>query len=198
MEERQLLQMLVNAKKLTVAQAKQVNEMQALLKGPVSSVIIKLGFLKNDELTSFIAQQEGLKVADLEGIIIPENLVKSVPREIIEKYEVFPVSRKGNTLTLAMSDPKDFNAIQEVAFATNCRIEVALASHSAIAKVITQFFDQADTQKKELDDLGVSDQESDIVKALVTLLIEKRVFTESELKDKVQALSILSVSQKKN
>lgn len=196
MEERQLLQMLVNAKKITPAQAKQASEMQSLLKGPVSSVICKLGFMKDEELTSFIAQQEGIKVAELEGMVIPENLVKLVPREIIEKYELFPIRKKGNTITLAMSDVKDFNAIQEVAFATNLRVDTVLASQNSIKKIITQFFDQADTQQKELDSLGLTENDSDTVKALVMLLIEKGILKESELKDKVTSVSALSAHKK--
>jgi hypothetical protein len=54
--------------------------MQSVLKGQMTAVVCKLGFMKDQELTQFIAQQEGLKIADVEGMVIPENLVKLISR----------------------------------------------------------------------------------------------------------------------
>jgi type IV pilus assembly protein PilB len=192
MEDNRLLQMLVNAKKITPAQAKQAKEMQSVLKGQMTAVVCKLGFMKDQELTQFIAQQEGLKIADVEGMVIPENLVKLISRELIEKYEVFPVAKRGNTITVAMSDPKDFDAIQEIAFMTNCRIEAQLAPHKSISKIITQYFAENDEKRKELDNLGLLDDHPEVVKALIPLLISKGIITEQELKEKANELKLLS------
>ncbi len=204
-------EMLVEAKHLTPDQLKVAKDFQRTVGGNLGAIVVKLGFIEDEVLTQFIAKSQGLPVADLENLVLPENLVRRLPRKIIEEHEVIPISFKDGVLTVAMSDPTDLEAIDNVSLATEARVEVKLASRLSVQKAINSLFYAEDSPfakaaataaapgagaptkeallkalesgKGSLEDIArrAGLPSSQVLHALVPLLIDKGIIKEEEL-----------------
>ncbi len=174
-------------------------DFQNAVGGKLGAIIVKLGFIEDSTLTQFIAKQMNLPVVNLDELVLPENLVKRIPRKLIEKHHVLPIHYKEGILTIATSDPFDYEATEELQLAQDARIEVNLASRSQILKCISQLFYSGDdtpaVKEKSKDEL-LKDLEhrpeklskAQQLEALVPLLVEKGVITYDELSKKAKEL----------
>jgi len=164
--------------------------MQKMLGGKLGSIIVKLGFISDDDLTKFLAKQEHLPIADLSSLVIPEDLMKRLPREVIEKHQVIPIHFANGILSLAMSDPTDFEAIEEVQFIGNCRVEVVMASRAQLTRTINDvFYDMKPAKAPESAPKSKAhDVDEAMAEALIPLLIDKGVITFEELRKKADEL----------
>ncbi|NUN47368.1 MAG: hypothetical protein HUU15_00890 [Candidatus Brocadiae bacterium] len=204
--------LLVEAKLISDEQLKKASDFQKAVGGKLPAVLVKLGFITDDQITQFIARRQNLRIAELDKLVLPENLIKRVPRELIEKHTCIPTSYRDGVLTLAVADPTDIEAIEEVQLATDYKIEVALASRAALSKAINQFFyaekpveDKSKEKSKEqllreleesplpreIDERasreGIS--RAQLQRALVRILIEKRIISEDELIKKAKEIA---------
>jgi type IV pilus assembly protein PilB len=102
--------------------------------------LVHLGFTTEGNLTDFLAKQFGIEKVELELEQIEESVFNLIPAQIIQKHKVFPIKLVGSTLTVAMTDPTDLIAINEVKFITGYGVRVVLASSSAIKKILDQRF----------------------------------------------------------
>ena len=108
-----------------------------------SSVIrelVRLGFTTEDTLTEFLAKQFNIEKADLNPSEIEDSVFSLVPPQLVQKHQLVPVKLLGSTLTVAMADPTDLVAINEVKFITGYGVRVTLASPSAIKKTLEHRF----------------------------------------------------------
>lgn len=205
MEERvQLGRMLVDSNLLTEEQLKMAIDFQKSVGGKLGAIITKLGFIEDQTLTNFIARQQGLPVVNLDELVLPENLVKRIPRKLVEKHHIVPTRYHDGVLTLATSDPFDYEAMEEVQLAVDYRIEMQLASRTQILRSIHDIFykdDQAGAVKEKskeqlLKELEQEDKSghggklsrAQALEALIPLLIEKGIITEDELARKARQL----------
>ena len=194
MQKGKLGQMLVDAKLIPEDQLKKAVDMQKILGGKLGAIIVKLGFVSDGELTKFLAKKENLPITDLTNSVIPKTLVESIPRDVLEKHQVVPVQSKGDVVTLAISDPTDFQAIEDVQFLGNCRVEVTLASRAQIAKALNDLFYREGAGAGEKASEGPTPEEAPQIgpedeKALIPLLLEKGIITLEELREKARELA---------
>jgi type IV pilus assembly protein PilB len=108
-----------------------------------SSVIrelVRLGFTTEDTLTEFLAKQFNIEKADLNPSEIEDSVFSLVPPQLVQKHQLVPVKLLGSTLTVAMADPTDLVAINEVKFITGYGVRVTLAPPSAIKKTLDHRF----------------------------------------------------------
>lgn len=115
-------------------------DFQRSVGGNLGAIVVKLGFIEDRRLIEFIAKDQGLSVITLDDIVLPHNLVRRLPRKLIEKHQVLPIHYKDNILTVATADPYDYEAIEEIQLAQDSKIEINLAPRSAIQKCITDLF----------------------------------------------------------
>ncbi len=148
-ERDRLGKLLVDAKLITGEQLQMAIDFQKAVGGKLGAIIVKLGFIEDRTLLQFIARQAGIPVVNLDELVLPENLVKRIPRKLIEKHHVLPIQYKDGVLTVAMSDPYDFEAIEELQLAQDARIEIHLAPRTAIQKNIAQLFDRPEAAPAE-------------------------------------------------
>jgi type IV pilus assembly protein PilB len=200
MEEKvQLGRMLVESQLLTQEQLKMAMDFQSSVGGKLGAIIVKLGFIEDQTLTNFIARQQGLKVVNLEELVIPENLVKKIPRKLIEKHHVVPIHLHDDVLTVATSDPYDYEAMEEIQLAADHRIEVQLSPRTQILRAISELFERKTApppvKEKSRDQLlrdlegGAAPVASAILRdALIPLLIQKGIITHEELARKAREL----------
>ncbi len=201
MKERERLgKLLVDQKLLTEEQLKMAIDFQSAVGGKLGAIIVKLGFIEDSTLTSFIARQMNLPVVNLDELVLPENLVKRIPRKLIEKHHVLPIHYKEGILTVATSDPFDYEATEELQLAQDARIEVNLASRSQILKCISQLFYSSEEQSAPMKEKSKDELLKDLehrpeklskaqqLEALVPLLVEKGVISYEELTKKAKEL----------
>ncbi len=127
---------------LTEAQMKTALEYQRSLGGKLQEIIGKLGFVDDRRLNSFIARREHMHTIDVRDRTIDADLMRRIPREVIQRHEVIPFRQSDHAILLAMSEPMDYEAVEEMQFLTSCTVETALAPRSQILEAIARFYDE--------------------------------------------------------
>ncbi len=111
-------------------------------KDKLGKILVEKKFITEEELVNALSIQLGIPVVDLNNYEINKDVVGLLPENMIKKYRAIPINRLGNTLIVAMEDPTDINAIDDIKFYTGYNIEVAIAAPSAIKNTIDKLFDQ--------------------------------------------------------
>ena len=117
----------------------------------LSMTLKRLGLVSEEQLLDFLSRKYGIPVINLSRVEVDSELLRLVRREIVQKYQVFPVRKVGNTLTLALSDPTVVLAIDDVQFATGLHVIPVLAAESAIKAAIDRHYDTSDDIRRLLD-----------------------------------------------
>jgi len=135
--------------------------------GRLGSILIKNGLISEPDLTSFLSKQYGVPSINLNDFEVDPAVIKTIPVEIAQKYQIIPVNRAGSTLIIAMSDPSNIFAIDDIKFMTGYNVEVVVASETAIKASIDKFYDQsaslADVMSgMEMEDVEVVGEDDDV------------------------------------
>jgi type IV pilus assembly protein PilB len=133
--------LLVNKKIISEQQLQKALEEQKSSGERLGSVLVKLGFIQEDALLSFLSSQYGIPSIDLCEFNINPELLKLIPADLARKYLVFPLSQRGTTLIIAMADPSNIFAIDDIKFLTGYRVEALAAAESAIKEVLDEYYD---------------------------------------------------------
>ena len=107
----------------------------------LGSILIRLGFINEEQLIGFLSRQYGVPSITLSQLEIDLEVLKLVPAAIAKKYEVLPVRRMGNSLALAMADPTNVFALDDISFMTNLQVLPLVASQTAIKKAIDRHYE---------------------------------------------------------
>jgi type IV pilus assembly protein PilB len=108
----------------------------------LGSILLKLNFIQEEQLIGFLSRQYGIPSITLSQLDIDADVLKLVPDTIAKKYEVLPIKRQGTQLTLAMADPTNVFALDDIAFMTNLQVTPVVASQAAIRKAIDRNYAQ--------------------------------------------------------
>ena len=125
-----LAELLVKRNYITPEQLKRASDEQKAKGGRIESTLVKLGYIKEDELLSFLSAQFRVPSVKLSRMEINPNVIKLIPSSIAKKYFIIPVNRIGPKLTLAMADPSNIIVIDEVKFMTGFNVEPVVASEA--------------------------------------------------------------------
>ena len=106
----------------------------------LGAVLVRLKLLGEEQLAGFLSRQYGLPSLSLSDLEIDPGVLELVPAAVAEKYDVLPVKRAGNTLTLAMADPTDVLALDQIAFMTNLQVIPVVAPQAAIRRAIARSY----------------------------------------------------------
>ncbi|HEX8106834.1 MAG TPA: type IV-A pilus assembly ATPase PilB, partial [Kofleriaceae bacterium] len=135
-------ELLVREKMLSLQQLQQAQEEAKRTGKRLGATLSRLGYVKDQDLTQFVARQYSLPSINLGEIEIEQAVLKLVPREICEKHQVIPVRRSGPTLVVAMADPSNIYAIDELKFLTQYNIEPVVASEGALETALSRYYDK--------------------------------------------------------
>jgi type IV pilus assembly protein PilB len=133
-------ELLVREKLISLAQLRHAQDEQQKSGNNLGYTLAKLGYVSDDEITSFLSQQYRVPTVNLEEYEIDLEILKLVAKEQCEKHKVIPVSRTGNQLIVAMADPTNLNAIDDLKFLTGYNIEPVIASETAIATAVEKYY----------------------------------------------------------
>jgi type IV pilus assembly protein PilB len=136
---------LITQERLQKALAEQKGTSEKL-----GSILVRLSFLGEDQLTEFLSRQYGIPSITLSQLDIDPDVLKLVPAQLAKKYEIVPVAREGNALTLAMADPTNVFALDDVTFMTNLQVSPVVASQNAIRKAIERSYEAQSSDLAEV------------------------------------------------
>ena len=157
-------QLLLSKKIITEEQLSQAIELQRKEGGRIGSNLIKLGFITEERLVQFLSEQYGVPAIDLSKEEIDPSVVKYIPYEIAIKYMIFPVSKNGASLRVAMTDPSNIFAMDDIKFITGYDVEPVVAAESSIKEAINKYYEQSDTLQSVVEDMaGFDDENLDLI-----------------------------------
>jgi len=203
---------------ITDGQLAAAKKMQGETGGDLLRILVKLGHLKEQDLLKSAAKREGLEVVKPEDLTPDAEIIAKLPRELLEKNALLPIGHTVSHLKLAVADPGNLPALEEVRFGSGLEVDLVLASQSEIAKALSAHFHSGIVQaghrggvrhsrhKMEAREVArqvgkipaaadaakaVADIDASpakLIRALGALLIEKNVVTAGELRDWVHRL----------
>ena len=177
-------EILIEEKLITEEQLSEALETQRLTGQKVGQVLIDKGFIKENVLYKVLADKLGCKYVDLENYEINANVVTKISQTLAQKHKAVPIDIENNKLKVAMSEPTNIIAIDDIMLYTNMKVVVYLASERQITAVINKYFGKqvvsnaAEEFKKEnnIEDIEEEDKDestadnSPIAKMLNSLL----------------------------
>jgi len=153
--------MLMEAGLITSAQLNESLDVQKQEGGRIGYILTKLGFVTDDEITSFLSRQYGIPAVNLEHFDITDDVIKRIPMEVAQRYTIIPLSRTGSTLTIAMADPTNIYALDDIKFITGLNIEPVVASEYSIRQGIEKYYGTESSIEllKVMQDLATMEEE---------------------------------------
>ncbi len=139
MSER-LGEMLINEGLITEEQLQQALDHQSRNGGRLGSILVRLKIVNEEEITELLSNQFGVPSINLANFEIEDSVLKLIPADVSRKYLLLPISRTGASLTIAMADPSNVFAQDEIKFITGYHIEPVIASEIAIEKAIDKYY----------------------------------------------------------
>src|SRR5882762_3245136 len=183
-QTRRLGDLLVAERLITEAQLKQALAEQKGKTEKLGSILARLGFITEEQLIGFLSRQYGIPSITLTNIDVDTETLRLVPAPIARKYEILPVKRIGGTLTLAMADPTNVFALDDIAFMTSLQILPVVAPQATIRKAIEMLTEiaadanvevlEGETEGKGVDvfELKESADEAPVVKLVNMVLVD--------------------------
>jgi type IV pilus assembly protein PilB len=136
-------ELLLKEKRITPDQLQQALNHQKANGGKLGFNLVKMGFVKDEEITALLSKQYGVPSINLTQFEIDPGVIKLIPAETAQKYQIVPLSRAGATLTIAMTDPTNVFAMDDIKFMTGYNVEPVVASESAVIEAITRYYPMA-------------------------------------------------------
>src|ERR687895_724473 len=136
-------ELLLKEKRITPDQLQEALNYQKANGGKLGFNLVKMGFVKDEELTALLSKQYGVPSINLTQFEIDPAVIKLVPAETARKYQIVPLSRAGATLTIAMTDPTNVFAMDDVKFMTGYNVEPVVASETAVLDSIEKYYGAA-------------------------------------------------------
>ena len=165
-------ELLTKASLITQDQLKEALKLQKETGGKLGETLIKLGFVAEEDITECLSQQFGVPSINLAHFEIDSLVIKLIPADVARKYNILPVNKTGATITIAMADPTNVFAMDDIKFMTGYNVEPVVASELGIKAAIDNYYGTTsslelkkvmeDLQQSESADLEVLEEEEDL------------------------------------
>jgi type IV pilus assembly protein PilB len=133
-------ELLLKEKRISPDQLQEALSYQKANGGKLGFNLVKMGFVKDEEITALLSKQYGVPSINLAQFEIDPAVIKLIPAETAQKYQIIPLSRAGATLTIAMTDPTNVFAMDDIKFMTGYNVEPVVASETAVSDSITRYY----------------------------------------------------------
>ncbi len=183
-------ELLVRENLISVQQLRKAQEDQQRHGTRIGAALIKTGAIEESKLTDFLSKQYGVPAINLKEFDIDPEIIKLVPRDVAEKHLVIPVNRAGPSLIVAMCDPSNIYAVDDLKFLTGYTIETVVASEVAIREAIDRYYAEkgpsledivgevegeveiAIDEKEDVDEIAKAADEAPVVKLVNLILLD--------------------------
>src|ERR1700688_1498500 len=153
-------EILIKENLITSDQLRKAMEHQKATGDRLGTCLMKLGFITEDEITGVLSRQYGIPSINLKFYEVDASVIKLIPQDTAVRYQIVPLSRVGSTLTIAMTDPTNVFAMDDIKFMTGFNVEPVVASETAIHEAISKFYGEARSEEeltKVMKDLSADD-----------------------------------------
>jgi type IV pilus assembly protein PilB len=133
-------ELLLKEKRITPEQLQEALTHQKANGGKLGLNLVKLGFVRDEDITALLSRQYGVPSINLAQFEIDAAVVKVIPPETAHKYQIIPLSRSGATLTIAMTDPTNVFAMDDIKFMTGYNVEPVVASETAVNEALERYY----------------------------------------------------------
>jgi type IV pilus assembly protein PilB len=145
-------EILVRENLLSAQQLREALDYQRAHGGRLGFNLVKMGLVSDDMITAVLSRQYGVPSVNLELFDIDASVIRLIPQEVAQKYSVLPLSRVGASLTLAMVDPTNVFAMDDIKFMTGLNIEPVVVSEASVQDAIAKYY--GSSREIELAALG--------------------------------------------
>jgi type IV pilus assembly protein PilB len=121
----------------------QLDEALALQKdkgGLIGEILVDLGFAKEEDIAKTLTAQYGFPYLPLSNYEVDSQIINIIPGRVARQYLLIPIDKIGENLTIAMSNPLNTHAIEDVELLSNCNVLVFVSTSSDIKKAITKYY----------------------------------------------------------
>ncbi len=148
-------ELLTKASLISQDQLKEALRVQKETGGKLGETLIKLGFVSEEDITECLSQQFGVPSINLQHFEIDASVIKLIPGDVARKYNILPVNKTGATITIAMADPTNVFAMDDIKFMTGYNVEPVVASELGIKAAIDNYYGTTSSLelKKVMEDL---------------------------------------------
>src|ERR1700692_5434 len=133
-------ELLLKEKRITPDQLQQALNLQKSDGGKLGFNLVKLNFVKDEEITALLSKQYGVPSINLTQFEIDPAVIKLIPADTAQKYQIIPLSRAAATLTIAMTDPTNVFAMDDIKFMTGYNVEPVVASETAVIEAVQRYY----------------------------------------------------------
>jgi len=157
-------ELLVRDNLITPADLQKALEEQKRKGGRLGANLTRLGLIKEEDLTDFLSKQYGVPSINLSEFEIDPAVIQLIPEEVARKHTVIPINRAGATLIMAMADPSNIFAQDDIKFLTGYNVEVVVAPENAIKDAVERYYDTSTDLEDvigDMEDLDISMIEED-------------------------------------
>ena len=145
MSQERIGELLVRENLVSPTQLKKARDRSKRDGSRLGAELARLGYIDEGELTTFLSRHYGVPSVDLSAIDIPQEVLDLIPAEVARRHQCIPVNRSGSTLVVAMADPSNIYAVDDLKFMTGYEIEPVVASESALEEAIHHYYGAEDT-----------------------------------------------------
>ncbi len=135
-------ELLVRQKLISLQQLRKAQEEQRKDGTSLGYALAKMGFVSDQQITDFLSQQYRVQAVDLGEYEIDPEVLKLLPSEVCERHKIIPVSRAGSSLIVAMADPSNLHAIDDIKFTTGYNVEPVVSSEASIMEAVDRYYNQ--------------------------------------------------------
>jgi len=153
-------ELLTKATLISPEQLKEALKIQKETSSKLGETLIKLGFVSEEDITECLSQQFGVPSINLAHFEIDPSVIKLIPADVARKYNILPVNKTGATITIAMADPTNVFAMDDIKFMTGYNVEPVVASELGIKAAIDNYYGSTASLelKKVMEDLQTTEQ----------------------------------------
>ena len=135
-------QLLIEGGVIAKKQLDKALDLQKKEGGLIGEVIVSLGFAREEEIAYALSLQYGFPYLPLQSYDIPKVLLGIIPKQVASQYCLIPIDKIGNTLTVAMSNPLNPQALDDIEYLSKCEIQIFVATSSDIRTAIEEFYSE--------------------------------------------------------
>ena len=179
-------ELLLREKRITPAQLQEALNHQKANGGKLGMTLVKLGMVKDEEITALLSRQYGVPFINLAQFDIDASVLKLIPAETAQKYQIVPIGRSGATLTIAMTDPTNVFALDDIKFMTGYNVEPVVASETAVGEAIQKYYQSSGAGRQQRQ--RRRQQHDAAAQAANTLDLATRSLEDSVTGDEVEVL----------
>ncbi|HET8530269.1 MAG TPA: type IV-A pilus assembly ATPase PilB [Methylomirabilota bacterium] len=184
---------LVAEKLITTEQLQRALAEQKGSADKLGTILVRLGFITEDSLVSFLSKQYSIPAITVAQVDPDPDVLKLVPEQIAKKHSVLPIKRMGNTLTLAMADPTNVFALDDVGFMTGLQIQPVVASEAAIRKAFERLYETGASVTDMMSELEEADTDVEVVEGGEETFTKADVFDLKESADEAPVVRLINM-----